>query len=237
MADVDDIEIEDDGAEVHFLSEPDVADAFARMLDEFSRETDRGAVLIAADIVADTLGSVIYQLRPAELGEKRIKQLMGYPGLLATFSARSDVAFLAGFINANAHAAIDKLRKLRNHAAHSQGPFNLADHRDMLRGISDLGPGTSAGVNRFATETLTRSVVDNLLKAGVRIEDEIGSNPFATPKEALDELQKRPEAMEELEGRLPRMELAFAVWVLLGLIRHKQKEMLVGRVKALKADA
>lgn len=236
MADVDGVEVEDDGDEVHFLSVRDVADAFERMLDEFSRETDRGAVLIAADIVADTLGSVINQMRPAEFGEKRMKQLMGYPGLLATFSARSDVAFLAGFIDANAHASINKLRKLRNYAAHSQGRFSLADHRDVLRGISDLGPGTVAGVNRFATETLIRSVVGNLLAAGVEIEAEFGSNPFSTPAEALDELQKRPDAMEKIEGRLPRMELAFAVWILLGLMRHKQKAMLANGTKAPKAD-
>jgi hypothetical protein len=37
----------------------------------------------------------------------------------------------------------------------------------------------------------------------------------------LDELQERPDAMEKLEGRLPRMELALAVWILLGLIKHK----------------
>lgn len=229
MTDLDGVELDNDGEDAHFLSVPEVAGALERMLEEFSRETDRGAVLIAADIVADTLGSVINELRPAELGEKRMKQLMGYPGLLATFSARSDVAFLAGFIDANAHASIDKLRKLRNHAAHSQGRFSLSDHRNVLRGISDLGPGTAAGVNRFATEALIRSVVDNMLAAGVEIEAEIGSNPFSTPAEALDELQKRPDVMEKLEGRLPRMELAFAIWILLGLIRHKQKAILATR--------
>lgn len=45
---------------------------------------------------------------------------MRYPGPLVSFSARSDIAFLAGFIDGNAHGSIDKLRKLRNGAAHSQ---------------------------------------------------------------------------------------------------------------------
>ena len=69
MAAVDGVEVEDDGDGIHFLAVPGVADAFERMLEGFSRETDRGAVLIAADIVADTLGSVIDELRPAEFGE------------------------------------------------------------------------------------------------------------------------------------------------------------------------
>jgi hypothetical protein len=40
--------------------------------------------------------------------------------------------------------------------------------------------------------------------------------------------------MEKLEGRLPRMELAFGVW-LLGLIRHKERAVLAARAK--QADA
>ncbi|MBA4044853.1 MAG: hypothetical protein C0471_10600 [Erythrobacter sp.] len=236
MAELDGAKIEDDGDEVHFLSVPGVADAFERMLDEFSHETDRGAVLIAADIVADTLGSIIDELRPTEFSDKRMKQLLGYPGLLATFSARSDVAFIAGFIDANAHGSTDKLRKLRNHAAHSQGSFRLANHREILRGISDLGPGVSGAVNRLATEVLIKSVVDNLQKAGVSIEEEIGSNPFSTPTDVLDEIHKRPEAMEKLEGRVPRMELAVAVWILLGLMKHKQKVMRVAGVMTPSAD-
>jgi hypothetical protein len=235
MPDADDGAVEGSDDELHFLEVPEVVGALDRMLDEFAGESDRGAVLVAADIVADTLGSVIEALRPAAFEASRLKQLMRYPGSIATFSARSDIAFLAGFIDATAHASIDKLRKLRNGAAHSQSAFNLLDHRDTLRAIADLGPGVAATANRMAGEVLMRSVVQNLLDAGIRIEAEIGSNPFSSPAEAMDELAKQPDAMEKLEGRLPRMELAFGVWLLLGLIRHKQRAMLAARAKP--ADA
>lgn len=142
--------------EPHFLSVPDVADALRRMLDEFAHETDRGAVLIAGEIVADTLGSVIETLRPEAFGAKRLKELMRYPGLLASLSARADIAFLAGFIDDNAHGAIGKLRKLRNQAAHSQATFSLVDHCDILRDMCEVGPGTAVGVNRMAGELLLR---------------------------------------------------------------------------------
>ncbi len=75
--------------EVHFLSVRGVAEPFEHMLQEFMRETDRGAILIAADIVAATLGAVITSLAPPQFGAKRLKELLRYPGTIATFSSRA----------------------------------------------------------------------------------------------------------------------------------------------------
>lgn len=136
---------EHDDNEPHFLADPDVAGAFERMLDEFSRETDRGSILIAADIVSGHLEKIIVALAPEAFTPKRVKGLLNYPGPLSTFATRADIAFMAGFIGDTAHRSIDLLRGLRNKAAHSQGAFSLADHRATLRAICDLGPGTAAG--------------------------------------------------------------------------------------------
>lgn len=220
---------EEPESEDHFLADPAVAGAFERMLDEFSRETDRGSILIAADIVAAHLEGIIAALAPASFPRNRVKGLLNYPGPLSTLAARADIAFMAGFIGDTAHRSIDLLRGLRNKAAHSQGAFSLAEHRETLRAICDLGPGTAAGVNRFAAELILRSVVGSLLERGVEIEAEIGINPFATPSEIIDELSARPEHMKMIEDRLPRMELAFGVWILLGLMTHQQKAMLAKR--------
>ncbi|MFC5420390.1 hypothetical protein ACFPOB_12555 [Bosea eneae] len=227
---------EHDDDEPHFLADPDVAGAFERMLDEFSRETDRGSILIAADTVSAHLERIILALAPETFTAKRVKGLLNYPGPLSTFAARADIAFMAGFIGENAHRSIDLLRGLRNKAAHSQGAFSLADHRKILRGICDLGPGTAAGVNRFAVELILRSVVDRLLGRGVELEAEIGSNPFASPSDIIDELSARPEHMKLLEDRLPRMELAFGIWILLGLITHQKKAMVAKRLGTAAKD-
>lgn len=215
--------------EVHFLADPDVAGAFERMLDEFSRETDRGSILVAADIVSAHLERIIAVLAPEQFTAKRVKSLLNYPGPLSTFAARADIAFMAGFIGDTAHRSIDLLRGLRNKAAHSQGAFRLAEHRETLRAICDLGPGTAAGVNRFAAELILRSVVGTLLERGVELEAEIDSNPFASPSEIIDHLTASPEHMKLLEDRLPRMELASGVWILLGLMTHQQKAISANR--------
>lgn len=102
--------------EVHFLADPDVAGAFERMLDEFSRETDRGSILIAADIVSAHLERIIAVLAPEKFTPKRIKSLLNYPGPLSNFAARADIAFMADFVGDTAHRSIDLLRGLRNKA-------------------------------------------------------------------------------------------------------------------------
>ncbi len=57
----------------------------------------------------------------------------------------------------------------------------------------------------------------------------MGRNPFSSPTDIIDELRERPEAMKTLQDRLRRMELAFGVWILLGLIRVKERAALEKR--------
>lgn len=211
--------------EPHFLDDPDVGEAFDRMLTEFSRETDRGAVLIAADIVSAHLEKVVRALAPATFQKKQLNQMLSYPGLLATFAARADLCHMAGFLDATAYQSIGILRALRNKAAHSQETFRLSDHRGRLRELCELGPGTALAVNRFALDFMFRNLMASLQKSGLELEAELGRNPFSTPAEIIEAIEQHPEAMATLEERLPRMELAFGVWLLLGLVAHKRKKL------------
>jgi hypothetical protein len=212
--------------EEHFLDDPEVLAAFGRMLKEFANESDRGAVLVAADIVSNHLEASISDLAPSALKGKRIKNLLSYPGPLSTFAARADVAFLAEYIDETAYRSIDLLRKLRNDAAHSQEGFQLKKRRSELHQLCDLGPGTAAAVNQFASETILLTFVKGLLEVGIDLEGQLGRNPISTPIEALEYLKNHVEAKNIFEERLPKMELAFGVWLLLGLVSHKRKNLL-----------
>lgn len=207
----------------HFLDDPDVREAFGAMLREFAVESDRGAVLIAADIVAAHLAIVIRELAPPDFTQRRIRDLLSYPGMLSTLAARSDLARMAGFIQVSAHQSISALRSLRNHAAHSQSGFRLKEHVDILRKISDLGPGVAFGVNQFATESVLTSYFEALLERGRESEVEYGRNLFPDRATILEELRSRPDAMATLEERALRTELAFAIWLLLGAIADYRK--------------
>lgn len=218
-------------AEPHFLEDDDVSQAFKTMLHEFERETDRGAVLVAADIVGSHLALVIEELAPAAFTSKRLRELLNYPGLLSNLAARADVALMAGFIEVNAHASINTLRQLRNAAAHSQNAFRLKDNLPILRKISDLGPGVVVGVNQFANEAVIVPYLEALLAHGRKLELEIGRNLFPDGMAILDELRNHPEAMEALEERALRTELAFAIWILLGMVAHRRKWLKAKRLE------
>ncbi|PHY17294.1 hypothetical protein [Caulobacter sp. BP25] len=215
--------------EPHFLDDPDVSQAFATMLQEFARESDRGAVLIAADIVAAHLEIVIRELAPSEFGAKRLKEMLNYPGMISSLAARNDVALMAGFISPIAYHSINTLRGLRNNAAHSQGGFRLKDNLELLRKISDLGPGTTVNVNRFAIDAVVTPYFDSLLNKGLEMERETGRNLFPDRATILATLKEHPDTMGALEEQALRTELAFAVWLLLGSIAHKRKSLVVSR--------
>lgn len=223
---------EAEGSEPHFLSAPGVAEAFDLMLTEFMQESDRGAVLIAADIVSAHLADVLTALAPDEFTPKRLKTMLAYPGLLASTAARADVCLMAGFIDANAYRAISVLRRIRNAAAHSQANFKLADLKDDLHALSNLGPGAAVAAGQFARDLLLRNVIEVLREKGVELEAEGGHNPFSSPAEILDQIHKRPDAMDRLEEKAPRMELAFGVWFLLGLISHRKRDLLTKKATA-----
>jgi len=220
----------DEVEEPHFLDDPDVSDAFTTMLQEFAGESDRGAVLIAADIVSAHLAVVIRALAPAEFGAKRLREMMSYPGVISSLAARADIALMAGFIDATAHRSINTLRGLRNTAAHSQAGFRLKDNLDVLRKISDLGPGVTAGVNRSAIEAVVTPYFDSLLDKGLEMERETGRNLLPDRATILAKLREHPDAMEALEERALRTELAFAIWLLLGSMAHKRKGLVASRV-------
>jgi len=212
-----------EGNEPHFLADPDVSDAFGRLLQEFSVETDRGAVLIAGEMVAEHLAKVIQTLAPAGFENGQVRSMMKYPGLLGSFAAKADVALMAGFINSTAYRSISLLRSIRNKAAHSQASFKLSNHQEKLSQLCDLGPGTSVTVQRCALELLATNFIETLRAQGVEMEAEFGHNPFSTVAEIHEHLKARPDAMAALQDRAPRMELAFGVWLLLGLITHHRK--------------
>ncbi|WP_072389405.1 hypothetical protein [Hyphomicrobium sp. CS1BSMeth3] len=223
MGDMDPAPVDVLNDEPHFLSEPEVAQALERMLNEFQRETDRGAVLIAGEMVSAQLAAEIRALAPPELRGKRINELLKYPGFLSSFSARCDVALLAGFIDASAHRSTVVLRRLRNDAAHSTDAFSLAVHRERLMQMCSLGSGVAASVSEFAAKSVLDDVVYRLKQRGMTLENEIGRNPFSSAAEIFEHLSVRPDLMAVLDERMPKMELAIGVWLLLGLIVHQGK--------------
>lgn len=74
------------------LAHPDVQSAVRTVFSALVRESDRGAVLIAADVLDDRLADLFQAVAPAEAPQRLVKNLLSYPGALGSFAAKADVA-------------------------------------------------------------------------------------------------------------------------------------------------
>jgi hypothetical protein len=209
--------------EAHFLEHPEVKILFGPSLEALVRESDRGAVLIAAQIVDNALRRLFEEVAPTGMSRKTLKSLLDYSGPLSTSSSKINLAVLSRFIPAAVGAAIHRLREIRNAVAHSPDSFRLQDHTEPLRQVFDIGPGVPAGVNRVAVELLTRNVVGHLLT----VEDPLDDKPiFTSPEEVFDYLLGNRDMLARLEKHQLRWELGIGVALICGtIVFHRERAL------------
>jgi hypothetical protein len=200
-----------------WFSTPEAISALNAACSEMMTESDRGAVLIAADIVSEHLRQSLANHAPTYF-KSRLKDFLEYPGSGGSLSGRADSAALCGLVGETCYRAVTIIRRLRNNAAHSQGDFRLANERERLDQLLNLGPNTTVAIKNMATELILRSAILRLQDAGKELVDRIGSNPFETFEKITSHLQGMPDWAAPLEERAPRMQLGLGLWLLIGLM-------------------
>lgn len=81
------------------------------------QETDRGCALIVAEFLSDGLAEL---LRANFVPDQKLcDRLLRGDGPLSTFSARTELCFALGLLDANTYREIHLIRKIRNDFAHS----------------------------------------------------------------------------------------------------------------------
>lgn len=214
-----------------WLSNPETDAAFTNAVTSFLAESDRGAVLIAAETVSNHLEESFRRLSP-KFFESRLRTVLNYPGALSSLSSRADAAALIGLLPANAYHAVDLLRRIRNSAAHSHGEFTLAAERQRVKEmLGHLGDNIPNALPDMGMAILLRMAFDHLKKSGVELVDTLGNNPFETEEQIAKEIEAHPSAKDLLIQRLPRMELGLAIWLLIGLMTL-QRDKFVARQQA-----
>ncbi len=99
-------------------------------LSGFDREKDRGAALIAAAWVDDSLDRYVRAfLRPEK---KLVAAMLRFDGPLGSFASKMRLAYLVGAIEPTAYGDLEIIREIRNLFAHRRQPMRFTD-----RGISD----------------------------------------------------------------------------------------------------
>lgn len=137
-----------------FLSHPETAEAGRLIMEAVQREGDRGAMLVAGEMLSAFLGDALRRLQPGALEASDLDRLTKGVGPLASWSSRSRVAALVGLISPATLKALDDLREVRNKAAHSEKAFALNTHEVRIRRAFELGPNVSSAVNAMAVETV-----------------------------------------------------------------------------------
>jgi mannitol operon repressor len=113
---MDDEPKRDDGKPPGLLeTHPHLAD-FMSFLEDFNRETERGAALAAAAMIDDLLQRILVAFLIENEGAKALMRGVNAP--LGTFAAKTAAAHSLGLITDTEHADCMLIRKIRNEFAH-----------------------------------------------------------------------------------------------------------------------
>ena len=107
---------------------------------EFNRESDRGAVLVAASRLDEVLkGLLLADLRETTSASDLLN---GFNAPLGTFSARAAACHAMGLINDAEFSDISRIRKIRNTFGHhwKDIDFDRPEVADVARGLPWRGP-------------------------------------------------------------------------------------------------
>ena len=131
-------------------SEPEIKE-LGEFLSSFNKESDRGAVLIAASILDEWIVEIIESYLIKDKASKEL--LYGFNAPLGTFSSRIKAAYSMGLIEKKEYEEINIIRKIRNEFGHNwQGvDFNSEKIVKECNKLDWLGP------NDDSIERTTRS--------------------------------------------------------------------------------
>jgi len=98
-----------------------------------SEESDRGAVILAATMVEDTLLEVLSSRMPTLNSDER-SRMFDHEGIAGSFSAKIKLAQGLGIIDRKVARSIDIIREMRNACAHSRQAisFETPELRDAF---------------------------------------------------------------------------------------------------------
>jgi len=104
--------------------------------DPLLRESDRGCVLILGADIENILAKMLKEMFQAlgDLSSNEEKRIFDHTGPLGNFASKISLAKAVGVIDKNLHDDIQKLRRIRNMAAHESDSFSLSN--DNVRQIT-----------------------------------------------------------------------------------------------------
>lgn len=112
--------------------------AFDDFVHQFKEETDRAAVILGASKLDFLLSQLLNHFLVPNYSKN--DDLFDGDGPLSTFSAKINLAFRLGLIDAQFAKALHSIRKIRNNFAHEvyDAQLDTGTHRDRIRELTIL---------------------------------------------------------------------------------------------------
>ena len=128
-------------------------------LEEFQAESDRGCALLGAAFLDEQLRVLLEAFLVDD--PKRIGKLLSGFGPLATFEARTSLAYALGFLSDEERRDLDLLRKVRNDFAHNLHgvSFRSPEVEDRCKELASCNIGLLPGGADHARNRFTLAVV------------------------------------------------------------------------------
>lgn len=128
------------------------------------RDSDAANILRLASNVEEYLSRLLANSMPNISNSLRSTLFSGY-GPLSNFSAKIDIAYAFGHINANLKRDLHAIRGIRNKIAHSTGRahFNDSEMIKLLHKFNDYKPKECPDIRdrvRYITNKCTAAIVD-----------------------------------------------------------------------------
>jgi len=130
-------------------------DLNADMILKLTNESERGAVLIGTSKIEEYLEKFVLQILP-QTSNAYTKRLTSYPGPLSSFSSKIELLYGFRYIGNKFYASLNKLRKIRNLAAHSYDDFNLADNATIISEMNEFEDDISYLVGELSLNNLLK---------------------------------------------------------------------------------
>jgi hypothetical protein len=99
----------------------------AEIVKDLRNESDRGAIILAATSIEDSLETALgMRMQALETDSKARTAIFGAEGTLSTYSDKTLLAYALGIIDRKGKKDIDLVRHIRNACAHSRQPLSLS---------------------------------------------------------------------------------------------------------------
>lgn len=119
--------------------EPEIKE-LSEFLNEFNKESDRGAALNAASVLDDWLEKILFEFFAENKSSKNL--LNGFNAPLGTFSAKIAAVHALGLIQDNEFEEIKIIRKIRNEFGHTWKGLSFESEVivNLVNNLPWLGP-------------------------------------------------------------------------------------------------